>query len=128
MVGAGTRGLRTNGCRLDELLESIEAHRKFLEETDGLRAWRRRRVVARYRLATRDALQARLLSEWRERLEQDEEAVAEGRITAVRAAQRLVSDALPSHPHSNAGSDDWRQRHAEELAKHGSRASSPPAA
>ncbi len=84
------------GAGLGELLEFVRAHRKFLEDTGGLGTWRRRRVVARYRLAVRDALQARLLSEWRGRLELDEAAVAEGRITAVRAAQRLVSDALPS--------------------------------
>lgn len=84
------------GAGLGELLGFIEAHRKFLEDTGGLDAWRRRRVVARYRLAVRDTLQARLSSEWRERLELDEAAVAEGRITAVRAAQRLVTDALPS--------------------------------
>jgi LAO/AO transport system kinase len=87
-----------SGAGVGGLLELIQAHRAFLESADGLGGWRRRRAIARYHHAVWDTLHAQLYREWRHRLDLDESAVADGKITPVRAAQRLVHEALLTPP------------------------------
>jgi LAO/AO transport system kinase len=85
-----------NGAGIDDLISLIKQHREFLCATGNIAAWRRGRALSRYHDAMRDALYFGLLSNWGPRIAQDEEAVADGRVTPVRAANRLVVEALRS--------------------------------
>ncbi len=58
--------------------------------------------LERYHQAVAAELRAHLSREWRDRLEFDEAAVAEGRLTPRRAAQTLVREVLSAPPHGSS--------------------------
>ncbi|MCZ7657144.1 MAG: methylmalonyl Co-A mutase-associated GTPase MeaB [Xanthobacteraceae bacterium] len=78
------------GDGLEELVGVITAHRDFLAATQGFGEWRRRRRLARFREALRDALAARASADHEGLLRQAEDEVVAGASTPVGAATRIA--------------------------------------
>lgn len=85
------------GTGLDELIQVVLEHGRFLKETSELVSWRCRRSLTRFHDALRDALYDGFLTEAAGLLKRVEEDVARGLVSPRRAAENLACEAIAGH-------------------------------
>lgn len=82
------------GDGIADLAQLIAAHRTFLSDNQELARWRERRLLERFREATREALFEHMLGSCGSDFEAVSAAVSAGSLTPLRAAEQIANRAI----------------------------------